>query len=466
MAALLDWEKEVKKTRQNTKPQQTQQKALPAPIRTASSSVHAKKDYYAKWDKFDVDAEITKVDNPTPSPSSTTTPSAAANESTSESQEQLEIRLETSLIQKEKGNAYFKKAEYPKAVKAYSKSLKLNPGNVLVLGNRAMTYLKMNEFSLAESDCTAVLAQEPKNVKALWRRGVSRRELGSDLAGAKSDLEKALVLEPTNTSVKQELSKVVGAVSVNAKPKGPIRKRVEIIEVGDPKAYRAPGHVAASTDLSTSLVESMDRVEPAKLNSTESKPLASPIIELVEEPTLKSAAAKPLIVDLSAIESVLVPAAQESVVLEPLVAKKPINSVPVAVAASPSPVKPPTSMYEFELEWKTRKSSLEALYFLIKAIDPTTYCSIFKNSFETQYLTKIVEVLKAFYVVHEPAQLLYTTLQGLSMVDRFSMNVMFCSSKEKQVIKELFVHLEAEWDQVDGKREDLEVVKKKFGVKK
>ncbi|ORY47676.1 TPR-like protein [Rhizoclosmatium globosum] len=213
---LLAWEKDVK----TKEPKATKQQLAPPPVRSLKKDdavpdkpQRIKAYDYRAWDKFDV------------------------------------------------GNAYFKKGDYTKAIKAYSKSLKLNPENILVLGNRAMTYLKLNDFEKAEADCTAVLEVDPKNVKALWRRGVARHESGSNLAGAKKDLDMALVLEPTNASVKQELVKLTNAMSAAKASKKPItqntaakqvRRRVEIIEVGDAKAYSAPG----STQPSSALLDS------------------------------------------------------------------------------------------------------------------------------------------------------------------------------------------------------------------
>lgn len=41
-----------------------------------------------------------------------------------------------------------------------------------------MAYIKVKNFVDAEKDCSSGLDLQPNNVKALWRRGMARRELG------------------------------------------------------------------------------------------------------------------------------------------------------------------------------------------------------------------------------------------------------------------------------------------------
>jgi tetratricopeptide (TPR) repeat protein len=110
-----------------------------------------------------------------------------------------------ALLLKEKGNEYFKLAKYPESVKCYSASLKCIPRLDIVLLNRAQSYLKIDEFKRAEQDCSDyILACGDRNIKAFWRRASARSKSG-DLEGARADLERALVLEPTNKKLKQEL---------------------------------------------------------------------------------------------------------------------------------------------------------------------------------------------------------------------------------------------------------------------
>ncbi|KAI8910253.1 hypothetical protein EDD86DRAFT_179430, partial [Gorgonomyces haynaldii] len=152
---------------------------------------------YRSWDKFDVDKALEQVDYQ-PLPKKDIDPFYVDN-----SPEDVNL-IEEALVEKEKGNHYFKKGDYKKAVVCYTKSIKYNPQNVIPIINRAMCYLKLDKHLEAESDCTLALDLDNKNIKAFWRRGKARTHLAK-LPEAKKDLEMALVLEPTNASIKQDL---------------------------------------------------------------------------------------------------------------------------------------------------------------------------------------------------------------------------------------------------------------------
>jgi len=97
---------------------------------------------------------------------------------------------------KDRGNKAFAAKKYAQAKKDYTQSIALQP-TCLAYANRAMAELKLDEFSAAESDCTAAIALDPCYVKAYLRRATAAKELGKLLA-ATEDYENALRLEPTS----------------------------------------------------------------------------------------------------------------------------------------------------------------------------------------------------------------------------------------------------------------------------
>ena len=99
---------------------------------------------------------------------------------------------------KDRGNKAFAAKKYAQAKKDYTQSIALQP-TCLAYANRAMAELKLDEFSAAESDCTAAIALDPCYVKAYLRRATAVKELGKLLAAAE-DYEYALRLEPTSKS--------------------------------------------------------------------------------------------------------------------------------------------------------------------------------------------------------------------------------------------------------------------------
>ena len=72
--------------------------------------------------------------------------------------------------QRRLGNEKFAKGDYEGAVRSYSLCLGLKARNHVALSNRAMAYLKQNQYNNAEADCDTALTYEPDHFKSLQRR--------------------------------------------------------------------------------------------------------------------------------------------------------------------------------------------------------------------------------------------------------------------------------------------------------
>lgn len=96
--------------------------------------------------------------------------------------------------------------------------------------NEAAIDMLACSFLEAEKDCSRGLQLQPKNVKALWRRGIALRELGRMNEARKGlkatndpwcidelihvnnlDFETGLTIEPSNKSLLDELKKLPAA---------------------------------------------------------------------------------------------------------------------------------------------------------------------------------------------------------------------------------------------------------------
>ncbi|KAH6566565.1 hypothetical protein BASA60_009421 [Batrachochytrium salamandrivorans] len=325
-------------------------------------------------------------------------------------QEDLD-RIESALVEKEKGNEYFKRKNYKRAVQCYTKSIDLNPADVVPIVNRAMANIKLFNWEDATKDCTMGLEIQPKNVKALWRRGISRRELGQFQIGSRwqelQALEKAVDAQNTG---KESLTSSKDTVTTIPSPR---RRRLVIQE-----PQRNHPHWIKRT-LRPSLLE--NKPPSHKVTSPNKGPSQ---LSTKQEETSKVpetlASSTPL---MHAATTLHAPSTKS-------------KSLSIS-----EPLKIPRSMFEYERDWKSLKNDLQCRYAYFKAIPPVNLPQIFKSSLETPYLCGILEVLKECYMQHETASLLLETMLSITRIERFATTAMFLSRKDKQVVSDLVAHI-------------------------
>lgn len=96
---------------------------------------------------------------------------------------------------------------YAEAVAYYTKAVEADKTLVTAFNNRAMAYLKLGNFVQTEEDCNSALKLDPKNAKALLRRGTSRA-LQSMYKEALDDFDAVLTVEPNNKSAQVEINRI------------------------------------------------------------------------------------------------------------------------------------------------------------------------------------------------------------------------------------------------------------------
>ncbi|KAI8929917.1 hypothetical protein BC831DRAFT_441589 [Entophlyctis helioformis] len=480
--------------------------SAPSASRASAGAVIKSWDYKS-WDKFDVDKALEEVDY---QPASTQPQPQDAFVNDSPVLEDDVNVIEEALIEKEKGNAYFKRKDYKKAVACYTKSIKLNAADVTPVVNRAMAYLKLERWAEAEADCTLGLAMQPKNVKALWRRGIAQKQLGK-LGPAGNDLEMAAVLEPTNAAIKEELNalralqKQQASKSSSAKPvagpapvQPPRRRRLVINEVGEPaqtpvvsaetipvpplateplhalqgKTQGAPVNMMQASPAAEPLIKpaalsagsqahAATPATTAQLTAASATENATPTVAVSSAPTVSAQSTTKPAAATKSVTAVVdkAPAVPSSVLAE---SRENATRSPASSVSSPSRKKTlllgvPKTMYEFERDWKSIRTDSFALYEYLKAIAPSELQMIFRSSLESHYVSKILEILRDYYVVcvilasmraflldgwpenlrvayprHETAGRIYETLAALSRVERFGMIARFMSRQDKE----------------------------------
>ncbi|CAG8533388.1 13021_t:CDS:2 [Ambispora leptoticha] len=351
------------------------------------------------------------------------------------------LRLEKAQQEKEQGNESFKRADYSKAVEYYGKAMELDPKEAVYVINRAMAYLRMKEWVKAENDCTAGLHLHPYNVKALWRRGIARREQNK-LKEAKEDLDHALELDPDNRAVKIELEKVLNALAiqtveesksqiiqqsidvsrVESNDAGKIpRRRLDIVEVDfdenhlDTISREIGGNKANNESLrKQSEVESKTPLENG---------LFDKFVEMPDDITINSS-------NISLTDQ-KIPTAAVAIDHQQLI-NEPENLL--------ENIKTPRTAIEFEQEWRKYSKSDEYCYAFLKAIPPSSFPDMFSEFFEADYLSRIIIIMRDIYLVRDTIDLVYDTLYNLSRVGRFQMVLLFLEKENRagKSLSELF----------------------------
>ncbi|CAM4561089.1 unnamed protein product [Leuciscus chuanchicus] len=315
------------------------------------------------------------------------------------SQQRLEEqrRKQEAVVQKDRGNAFFKEGKYESAVECYSRGMEADGANALLHANRAMAFLKLHRYSEAEQDCSVAVDLDASYAKAFARRATARAALGR-IRDAREDFEQVLKLEPGNKQAMTEIEKLTAEMksSVLLDPAENKPRTVQPIS--------KPEHLRSTKPLRRMIIQEISgSVEPHASSSPH--PKIQKMEEISDAPSRASSS-----------------------------------------SSSPEPI-PPPPISSFQLESDLRKISRypQCTYRYLKQISPDAYPKIFQNSLEPDVLNHMLKVFHTFYMQHEEASLLLAVLKSLTRVRRFNMAVMFMSSAEKKILQDLF-----DWIQRSG----------------
>merc|ERR1712070_1174572 len=163
---------------------------------------------YNKWDAFDVDEELKKMDEKERKANL----EKAKKEQLDRRQKDAERRRrkkdkkEDAKDMKEEGNEAFKKGDYEEALDCYTLSLAADPA-FQTYCNRAMVLLKMHRPADAEADADKAIRLNPKFTKAYMRRGAAREDQ-EKFQEALEDYLHAKTLEPLNKETRKMVKRV------------------------------------------------------------------------------------------------------------------------------------------------------------------------------------------------------------------------------------------------------------------
>jgi stress-induced-phosphoprotein 1 len=118
---------------------------------------------------------------------------------------------------KEEGNENFKKSQYELAIESYTQAIGCATGEdgneflASVYNNRAACHSQLHHHKKVAEDTSKSLELQPNNVKALTRRALALEAL-EKYKDALADVEKALLIEPSNSPAQQCANRIRGAL--------------------------------------------------------------------------------------------------------------------------------------------------------------------------------------------------------------------------------------------------------------
>ncbi|KUF98654.1 Polyadenylate-binding protein 1-B [Phytophthora nicotianae] len=327
-------------------------------------------------------------------------------------------------LEKEEGNAHYKRGDYVAAIKSYTRCLGYNPQNAVVLSNRAMAYLKNREFANAEDDCTLALKSDPAHVKSYSRRGTARNALGKHRL-ALLDFHRAAMLDPKSRQIQTQLQSTRNVIRTAIK-RSPKRTEFSIEVVGE-------SPMAKQTSSEHYDAENKENVGSQQPKTSDTKKIAPPMQQTAS----------------------ILPPSPGTLSVESTVEKTKKTSSAILPKL---PKKAPASSYEFGRVWKTlalrgdteQKSqliNLRAEY--LRMIDPPSLRTVFKAGMESDVLCEIFHTLRHAIlsssgdtpVPKEDSSFTLAFANELTKVPRFNMTIMLLSGNEKEdmawVIKRL-----------------------------
>ncbi|KAK7101607.1 RNA polymerase II-associated protein 3-like [Littorina saxatilis] len=521
IADLGNWEDEMKTKEQDLKKKKTDGPEKMPPVRNSLVKKKLKKKKKKKpeqgkpkkisgfdfkaWDKFDVDKALQEIDG-----------EEKKSSSEYETDEEWEMERKKHLANEEKntGNSHLSAGAYEVAVECYSRGIELDPTNALLPANRALALIKMEKYGAAEVDCTSAIALDPLYVKAYLRRAAARVGL-QRLEPALEDYNRVLQLEPGNVQAQKETERLrkeiqrekdgprpeasslekISTSEVKAvyKPpeqrsKKPLR-RIEIEEIGikeNTERKAAIAKVEAQQSSVKKEIEAKDRQIfekfTGKASGDTNKSRDSKLNGDAESQVFAStengsqtyshnshtcekdvAGSKDSKLDNSIVPPVKTVAQANKKKDSKGSQKETSTPKPISprggVVAHPLEREPPQTSFQFQGDFKVLKNDLQAFYAYFKRIDPALYPKLFGQSLEAPILLKIMDCLQECCI---PAnEDCFDRLKSLSEVKRFSMIVMFLSSKEKQGIKEIFQYLRGKSAHQEG---EIDALMKKYEV--
>ncbi|KAK0222015.1 hypothetical protein IW262DRAFT_1377548 [Armillaria fumosa] len=356
-------------------------------------------------------------------------------------------------LDKEKGNTAFKAGDYATAVGHYSSAIVNDRKDYTLPLNRAAAYLKLGKYDDAERDCTTVLSLNTSNAKALFRRSQAR--VGAEkLKEAEDDLRAAAKLEPSNTSIAQEIIKITDTLKRKTVSKA---RPIDVAPNSKPTRRRIPITIVDDTidkPLSTSVTSIPEKIEPAArpapIKRVEIQPRQAPKEEHTSstpQATFKEAKRSRDDLKTSRVgggifrsngSNTIFPTREVIMPKSNNTKTAPSHSMESDVSTSIPSKAPsipvPKSLYDLTKAWDMHRSS-EERFQIITGVPPAQLPALFKTSLEPSLLASILETF--LNASSEDSGVVVGYLEALSKVPRLGTIILFLSEGERTVLRRL-----------------------------
>ncbi|KAK3255381.1 hypothetical protein CYMTET_35431, partial [Cymbomonas tetramitiformis] len=146
------------------------------------------------------------------------------------------------------GNAAFRESAYPEAIKHYSVAIRETPSSYILYSNRSASYFELGQYEKALEDAVKCTELKPVWIKGLFRQGNALAALGGKIA-AREVFERALVLDPGNTNLRERLEEV-GQAQASPTAQDTAMDLSDMPPLEDPRTGKLVGKPGAAADFS------------------------------------------------------------------------------------------------------------------------------------------------------------------------------------------------------------------------
>jgi len=320
------------------------------------------------------------------------------------------------------GNDAVKRSDFQEAARLYAKAIELNPENIAAIGNRAQVYLKLCRFVDAEKDATKVLTllEDPKiksNVpeteivslksKALFRRGLARRSIGSssELDKALADFTALITLDPVNKAAITEKTRTEQLIKES--------KKVKSLH----NSSKPPVHSVSVSDSNTSFLSEIKTVrksKPAQENeiastTKDSNPKVSEDISPIKKSSQTSGSATKK--------------QQKALSIAPIV-----------------PNELPKNVYELERIWRGLKSHPELFASYLKGFKTSTFKKVFNENVSSDLMSSLFKATKD-YICRDNPESAYKIIDGMTQMSKFKLTASLLPESDLKCVKEIILDI-------------------------